>query len=175
MVNKLIIPTSFSRKKRAQSLLICVQIPSCLKHFRTGSRKAQRTSVTHTVISSYKAFTAIMSTGKLFFAMVCSLCQLLCYWFFCSHNVLFSYLFHLLFCICSSIFNEEGHLTLFPKADADTYINGVLITAPSPVRILWNLHFWSCVLVEIIINSRKGKSVFAFQVLLFMQYIDKYT
>ncbi|XP_042870598.1 kinesin-like protein KIF14 isoform X2 [Penaeus japonicus] len=33
-----------------------------------------------------------------------------------------------------SIFNEEGHLTLFPKTDADTYINGVLITAPSPLH-----------------------------------------
>ncbi|XP_047494563.1 kinesin-like protein KIF14 [Penaeus chinensis] len=33
-----------------------------------------------------------------------------------------------------SIFNEEGHLTLFPKTDADTYINGVLITAPSALH-----------------------------------------
>lgn len=114
-VNKLIIHTSFSRKRRAPSLSICVQIPKCQKHFRTGSRKAQRTLVTRTAISSYNAFTAIMSTGKLFLLMMCFLCQLL-YYFFFSQNFIFIFIYFIFYFAFVVLYSTRRGIWLcFPR------------------------------------------------------------
>lgn len=115
-VNKIIIHTSFSRKRRAPSLSICVQIPKCRKHFRTGLRKAQRTLVTRTAILSYNAFTAIMSTGKLFFLMMCFLCQLLYYYFFFSQNFIFIFIYFIFYFAFVVLYSTRRGIWLcFPR------------------------------------------------------------